>query len=839
MKKLVILAFCLWSAMAFAQKFDTIRLPNGNITVTPELAKELLMYSKVDIIDSGLLGESNWYCLGKCDDEDYYSGTMLEVDGEHPVFPQYTTSAYVNGYAIIVDADPLDGYDSPYWALRDGNNNYALVDKQKKLRIPFKKFDMITYGVYEGLVTVCDNKRTQAEYYGVKYVVDNRKWGFAAPDGTIKIKLQYEDARRFSEGLAAVKKDGLWGYIDKSGKVVIPFKYTYAGDFKRGVAVVMTDAIIDPNGEIIIDHTSYTYNAKMATGLIDHFGKTTFDLLVEKGIIKEFEGPYTDEATNIKGKVKYTYYTDGEGNRIKHGYYLFYSDYYVVDGHYKDGKKNGEWVEQWKNERVKSISPFFHNYLTTENSIKIQSLLYKDGIPCGKFSYDKAEGGSCCLDDYSINGECKNGIPYGEITVKYRRIKVDEIGAISDTIEYEDYGIEEGMPQKITMIFYKGVPMKVEEYDESTGKRKALFQYDGFTSVDDIIEVASNGVHLYKIGDTYYELEPKDPRHPFDLFDVDKYSKEMAKDMSFILNLPASWPIQEVKSPQLNFFRRASRDKIKEFEWSKYSNIFDSYSEYSQAYDLGDAIFKQRIEEKLEAKRAAAYNLNKHLFISREEFVSYYKQGDIVFNSIVKERKIVYENYKLNTGWFIDFHDYLKYCQRGNVEEELNIRKTEYEENKLYFTDLAEFVRYYVQGEESLSAEVDKRMLSYERCKDPDGGYMFKNMSEFLPYYLQGTHNNEYAIRRLRYKMNDFVSLNLKGARDSKKEEIKQFFVYLAECKAISSAAYPQMIGLLVSTNKKMSKEWEENGQFFVDEVEFYEAYITDDYKNILKSKKK
>lgn len=190
------------------------------------------------------------------------------------------------------------------------------------------------------------------------------------------------------------------------------------------------------------------------------------------------------------------------------------------------------------------------------------------------------------------------------------------------------------------MIFYKGVPMKVEEYDESTGKRKALFQYDGFTSVDDIIEVASNGVHLYKIGDNYYELEPKDPRYPFDLFDVDKYSKEMAKDMSFILNLPASWPIQEVKSPQLNFFRRASRDKIKEFEWPKYSNIFDSYSEYSQAYDLGDAIFKQRIEEKLEAKRAATYNLNKHLFISREEFVSYYKQGDIVFNSIVKERKI-------------------------------------------------------------------------------------------------------------------------------------------------------------------------------------------------------
>lgn len=839
MKKLVFLAFCIWNGMAFAQNFDTIRLPNGNISITPELAKELLMYSKVDIIDSGLLGESNWCCLGECDDEDYYSGTMFEMDGEHPVFPQYTTSAYVNGYAVIVDADPQAGYDSPYGALRDGDNNYALVDKQKKICIPFKKFDMITYGVYEGLVTVCNNKKTPVDYYGIKYEVDNRKWGFAAPDGTIKIKLQYEDARRFSEGLAAVKKDGLWGYIDKSGRVVIPFKYTYAGDFKRGVAVVMTDAIIDPNGEVIIDHTSYTYNAKMATGLIDHRGKTTFDLLVEKGIIKEYEGLYIDEATNIKGKVKYTYYTDGEGNRIKHGYYLFYSDYYVVDGHYKDGKKNGEWVEQWENERIKSVSPFFHNYSTTENSKKIKSVFFLDGIAYGDFSYNMVEGGACCLDDFSIYGECKNGIPYGEITVKYKRIKVDEIGAISDTIEYEDYGIEKGMPQKITMIFYKGVPMKVEEYDESTGKRKVLFQYDGFTSVDDIKEIVSNGVQLYKIGDNYYELEPKDPRYPFDLFDVDKYSKEMAKDMSFILNLPASWPIQEVKSPQLNFFRRASRDKIKEFEWPKYSNIFDYYSEYSQAYDQGDAMFKQRIEEKVEAKRIAAYNLNKHLFLSRDEFVSYYKQGEAVYNIIVNERNAGYEDYKLNTGWFVDFHDYLKCGQKGRIDDEVNARKTEYEENKGYFTGLTDFIRYYVQGEEALFVEIDKRIGAYEICKNPDGGYLFKNMAEFLPYYLQGAHNKEYAIRRLQYKMNNFVSLNLKGAKDSKKEDVLSFFDYLAECVAISPETRPQLIEMVVGSNTKMLKEWDKNGDYFDDRVEFYEAYISDDYKKILKSKKK
>ena len=278
---------------------------------------------------------------------------------------------------------------------------------------------------------------------------------------------------------------------------------------------------------------------------------------------------------------------------------------------------------------------------------------------------------------------------------------------------------------------------------------------------------------------------------------------------------------------------------MKEFEWPQYSNVFDSYSEYAQAYDQGDSIFKQRIEEKLEAKRISAYFFNKHLFLSEDEFMSYYKQGESVFNSIVKDRNTAYEDYKLNAGWFVDFYDYLKCVQRGRIEDEIKSRKAEYEEKKLYFIDLTDFIRYYAQGEESLFAEIDKRMVSYEKCKTPDGGeHLFKDMTDFLNYYILGTVDKEYAIRRFKYRLKDFGSLSLKGAKGSKKEDVKKFLVYLAECEAISSAAYPQMIGLLVSTNKKMSREWEENGQFFVDEVDFYEAYITDDYKNILKSKK-
>jgi len=48
----------------------------------------------------------------------------------------------------------------------------------------------------------------------------------------------YDDARTFSEGLAAVRKDGKWGYIDVNGNTVIDFKYDVAHSFSEGKAIV-------------------------------------------------------------------------------------------------------------------------------------------------------------------------------------------------------------------------------------------------------------------------------------------------------------------------------------------------------------------------------------------------------------------------------------------------------------------------------------------------------------------------------------------------------------------------------------------------------------------------
>ncbi len=60
------------------------------------------------------------------------------------------------------------------------------------------------------------------------------KWGYANADAQIIITPKYDDARWFSEEMAAVKVGAKWGYINKAGKMVIPAKFTVAKSFRKG-----------------------------------------------------------------------------------------------------------------------------------------------------------------------------------------------------------------------------------------------------------------------------------------------------------------------------------------------------------------------------------------------------------------------------------------------------------------------------------------------------------------------------------------------------------------------------------------------------------------------------
>jgi len=67
--------------------------------------------------------------------------------------------------------------------------------------------------------------------YMADYESPANKWGFINKEGHLVIKATYDDVGPFSEGLAAVNKDGKWGYIDREGNMVIQPIYKSAWAF--------------------------------------------------------------------------------------------------------------------------------------------------------------------------------------------------------------------------------------------------------------------------------------------------------------------------------------------------------------------------------------------------------------------------------------------------------------------------------------------------------------------------------------------------------------------------------------------------------------------------------
>ncbi|MBQ3045598.1 MAG: WG repeat-containing protein [Clostridia bacterium] len=59
----------------------------------------------------------------------------------------------------------------------------------------------------------------------------NGKWGYADAEGSVKIKPQFNGAKSFSNGYAAVSDGQTWDFIDESGKVVMDLGLTNANYF--------------------------------------------------------------------------------------------------------------------------------------------------------------------------------------------------------------------------------------------------------------------------------------------------------------------------------------------------------------------------------------------------------------------------------------------------------------------------------------------------------------------------------------------------------------------------------------------------------------------------------
>lgn len=114
------------------------------------------------------------------------------------------------------------------------------------------------------------------------YCSDGKRGYYNAYTGEIAVEAQYRRAWIFSEGLAAVQKNGMIGFIDHNGNNVIPFRYPYHGNtlseftFKHGHCVVADTTgrcgVINKIGKWVIEPKYDNVNAYEEYAIVSKAG---------------------------------------------------------------------------------------------------------------------------------------------------------------------------------------------------------------------------------------------------------------------------------------------------------------------------------------------------------------------------------------------------------------------------------------------------------------------------------------------------------------------------------------------------------------------------------------
>lgn len=177
-------------------------------------------------------------------------------------------------------------------------------------------------------------------------------------------------------------------------------------------------------------------------------------------------------------------------------------------------------------------------------------------------------------------------------------------------------------------------------------------------------------------------------------------------------------------------------------------------------------------------------------------------------------------------------------------DEHLEAHKRHYElkwaEYKQYYSSREAFDADYHQGDATLEIH-KKREIKWAECAD-----YYEARFIFDADYDRGERVVDAHRRRIDEAWSSLQQLpeellvkkNLKGASESKKEDILNLFSLYRQLKP-SPHFQCLAADFLISQNKKMSKEYEKNGTYFSSKMAFLTAYFSADYKYIIKSKKK
>lgn len=141
-------------------------------------------------------------------------------------------------------------------------NDVILVKKQSQT------YAICDKDLKEQTEIVCDDMDIYTGDEGIAFLKDG-KWGFVSTKGDVMITPQYDEAKSFSNGIAAVKQNGLWGFVDKNENLVIDYQFSDVGYMQEnGLCLVRTD-IADEVSNADEDYVESWQFLKLEIGIME------------------------------------------------------------------------------------------------------------------------------------------------------------------------------------------------------------------------------------------------------------------------------------------------------------------------------------------------------------------------------------------------------------------------------------------------------------------------------------------------------------------------------------------------------------------------------------------
>ena len=194
-------------------------------------------------------------------------------------------------------------------------------------------------GIAQTLIISPEYEGSRGFSNGLAAVKKNGKWGYINNMGKMTVPPIYIEVRDFHEGKAAVKTDKGWGYINLDNKMIIPDKFYDARDFSEGVAAVKSSIKTDKINDDGYEGEYYGHYNDLES----------WRYIKEDGTLA-FEGFFRDVSTFHDGVAcvfneKNWYYINKKGSIV---YRTKYDNYYPV--HYSDGlipNIGGDFGDEW------------------------------------------------------------------------------------------------------------------------------------------------------------------------------------------------------------------------------------------------------------------------------------------------------------------------------------------------------------------------------------------------------------------------------------------------------------------------------------------------------------